>query len=125
MLNIIAYIAYLSITFYITIIVGRVLHKDGKEFIPAMFTNDDNTAHAINNILLAGYYLLNLGYTAIQVKNWVHVESVSQLMESVGDKTGWILLLLAGIHYSNLTIFYIVHLIKTKNVKALARQGNQ
>lgn len=115
MLNIVAYIVYLSITFYITIVVGRVLHRDGKEFIPAMFTNDDKTAHAINNVLLAGYYLLNLGYTAIQVKNWVKVDTISQLIESVGDKAGWILLLLAGIHYSNLITFYIVHYFKQKS----------
>lgn len=102
-LNIWTYLVYLSLTAYITVVVGRSLHKHGIHHVKAAF-EDEKQAEVTNNLLLVGYYLINLGYLAISIVHWTVIASVEQLINSVSQKAGFIILILAGMHYINIAI---------------------
>lgn len=110
-LNILAYIIYGSITFLITVYVGWLCYKHGIHFIQEEL--EDNTlALVVNNLLLTGYYLLNLGYCTIMIYYWHQVSSIQQLIETVSYKTGSILVTLGVMHYLNMTVMYLYHKYK-------------
>lgn len=111
-MNIAAYIIYLTITLYITIVVGGQLHQSGKYYLIEMFGGNNAAALAVNNTLLGSYYLLNMSYAVLQIHQWETVMNYRQLVESVSEKVGWILLLLAAIHVSNLITFYLIRKYK-------------
>lgn len=115
MFNIISYLIYLAITFYITIIVGWKVYKLGFIYLKNMIHNH-SICQAINNLLLIGYYLVNLGFSAICLRNWQHIDNISMMFSSVASKIGFILLILGSLHFINITIIYIInkkHLINS------------
>ncbi len=62
MLNLITYIAYLIISLLITFRVGALLSQNGAVFLTNQTHGNERLALAINNLLLIGYYLINIGY---------------------------------------------------------------
>lgn len=107
-MNTIAYIIYLSITYLITVHVGRVFYKNGRHYILGLMKGEVTLTDAINKILLVGYYLLNLGYAALMLTTWELVTNYTELILSIVTMVGRILLTLALIHFTNMaTIFYI------------------
>ncbi|MGN6477168.1 MAG: hypothetical protein ACTHKV_08080, partial [Flavipsychrobacter sp.] len=59
---IILYSFYLVITICVTIWVARTLFRNGKLFLIDIFHGDKDLAQAVNNLLLVGFYLINIGY---------------------------------------------------------------
>ena len=118
-LNIIAYIFYLLITFYITVIVGKNLHHHGKPYLKGIFDNDQSLYNSINNILLTDYYLLNLGYALLMLQSWENIYSYSILIETISLKSGKIIITLGIIHYNNLLIFSLVKHFKIKKTSTI------
>ena len=105
--NIISYGLYLPITFYITILVGRTLHKTGKYFVCEMIRNNEAFATAVNNSLLIGYYLLNLGYVMIMLSGWESIPSFTAMIVTLCDRLGLILVTLGGMHFFNMFVLKI------------------
>ena len=105
--NIISYGLYLPITFYITILVGRELHRAGKYFVCEMIRHDLAFANAVNNSLLVGYYLVNLGYVTLMVSTWEEITSFTSLLINLCDKLGIILITLGIIHFINMLVLKI------------------
>jgi hypothetical protein len=110
-MNIVAYIIYLFITYIITVRVGKVFYKNGRHYILAIVHGDEQLTDFINKILLAGYYLMNLGYATIMLSFWKTVISFSGVIASVSNMTGRIILSLALVHFANM---YIIHFIGKK-----------
>ncbi|MFM2049479.1 MAG: hypothetical protein RI955_2027 [Bacteroidota bacterium] len=110
-MNIIAYIIYLIITFFITVNVGLILYKNGRIYILETLNHNEELTDTVNKILLMGYYLTNLGYAAIMINFWQHIETYTQLVESVSTMVGRIVLGLALLHYFNM---YIINKFKHK-----------
>lgn len=103
-MNVIAYSIYLFLTYLITVHVGWRFYTNGRLYILNLLEGDEAFTDFINRILLVGYYLLNLGYAALMISLWETVESWTQLVESIFQMTGRILLTLAFIHYINMTV---------------------
>jgi hypothetical protein len=101
--NILAYLIYLPITFYITIYVGKVCYKNGEVFIFKLVQNEQTTK-AVNKLLLVGYYLLNLGFAALTLSYWSKIEHWHTLIEVLCTKLGQIILLLGIMHFNNMFI---------------------
>lgn len=114
--NISAYIIYLIITFFITFIVGKTLHKNGIYFLYDIFI-DKEFSERINNILLIGYYLLNIGYVAISISFWNNLNSTQELLAALFENTGIIVLGLGTFHYFNIVSLWIAAHIKNKKSK--------
>lgn len=117
MYNIIGYILYLSITFYITLIVGLKVYRIGYVYLRNLIVNH-SICQSINNLLLLGYYLVNLGFSAICLNNWEFISCYTQLVEVVCIKIGQILLVLGVLHFLNMSAIYLASKNKTINTKS-------
>jgi len=102
--NVLTYTLYLFITLIVIVYVGRALYRNGRPFLVNVFTGDIVMADAINRILLAGYYLVNAGYTVIALKVWTPVNSFKTMLDVLGWKAGLILLSLGIMHLFNIII---------------------
>ncbi len=114
MLNVIAYIIYLFITYLITVHVGLSLHRNGRIYILTLLKGNSLLTDSINNLLLAGYYLLNLGYATLMIRQWQTVHTVAEVLSSIAVMTGRIMLLLALIHFMNMLSVYLFTIYKNK-----------
>ena len=112
-LNLVSYALYLSITFYITVVVGYRFYKNGIYLVLELFNPNSAGAHAINKLLLVGYYLVNLGYLAISIRTWPHINSIQTMIGLLFEEVSFILLVLALLHYNNL--FWLHYLSKRKD----------
>jgi len=112
-LNIIGYLIYLIITTIIIIKVGRICYQNGNIFVSELIPNQEDLCHKINQILLIGYYLLNLGYWAMTLISWEKILSFNQLIEVIAFKSALIICTIAVMHYINIIILtkYIKKLI--------------
>lgn len=115
-LNIITYSIYLPVIVFITVKVGWLFHKNGEVFLLDLFKHNTSIVKPINNLLLAGYCLTNIGYTIITISYWEHIETTIQLINSITETIGKIILMLAVLHYNN--IFWL----KQINISKLLKQ---
>lgn len=99
-------LAYLAISIGVTIKVGSMLHTHGTIFLTHHLLGMESLAKSINNLLLVGFYLLNIGYILI-VMNLNHYETDSgvELLKSssylnfLSSHLGVILFSLGIIHF--------------------------
>lgn len=112
-LNIIAYILYFIITIVIIVKVGKTCYVNGNIYVSELIPNHKDLCHKINQILLVGYYLLNIGYCAITIISWQKISSYQQLIEIVTYKSAIIIITIAIMHYINIILLtkYIKKLI--------------
>lgn len=103
---IITYGLYLAITISLTIWVARALFKNGKVFLFDIFHGNRELADSVNNLLLVGFYLVNLGYAIYTLRIDTTINNTQEILESLSLKTGFIILILGGMHFLNLYIFF-------------------
>src|SRR5689334_8929681 len=109
-MNTAAYIIYLFITYIITVHVGLAFYRNGRIYILRLLDNEEKLTDSINNTLLAGYYLLNLGYAAMMIRLWKTLHTWTEVFVSIGSMTGKIMLTLAVMHFFNMAgILYLSH----------------
>ncbi|HAI84237.1 MAG TPA: hypothetical protein DCL43_11260 [Chitinophagaceae bacterium] len=105
-LTIAAYVVYLVLSIGITIWVAKTLFKNGKVFLHDIFHGNQALAESVNNLLLVGFYLVNVGYAVYVLKVTDSITNVQQLLEILSVKVGFIILLLGGMHFFNLFVFF-------------------
>lgn len=102
---VITYIVYLLISISLTIWVGQTLFKNGRVFLIDVFQGNESLADSVNHLLIVGFYLINLGYISLALKETQQVESTQTSIEVLSWKIGLVLLVLGGMHFFNLYIF--------------------
>lgn len=107
MLNIISYIIFLAITSYITVDVGRRCFNSAKLYLEYLI-KDRDFCLTINRNLLGSYYLVNLGYIAVSLSFWGKISSIDELIYTVSNRIGAIILILCVLHFINLFTLYIL-----------------
>ena len=107
MFNIISYIIFLMVSFYITIDVGRRCFQAGKAYLEYLI-HDSEMCLTINRILLGCYYLLNLGYIAVNLAFWDRVGSIEEIIAVTAVRIGYIALILCILHYMNIFTLYFL-----------------
>ena len=107
-INTLAYIIYLFITYLITVHVGLRFYRNGRVYIFRLLHGDEKMTDSINNILLVGYYLLNLGYASLMISTWKTISTWAELVGSISTMTGKIMLALAIMHFFNMTVIYFI-----------------
>lgn len=115
--NIISYLLYIPIIFFITVKVGWILYKNGEVFMCNIIQNDPEIVASINKILLIGYYLINLGAATITIAYWETVQNGYEMMNALSDVLGKTILALAIMHYNN--IFWIKFLNRKKQTEVI------
>ncbi len=109
-LNLIAYCIYFFITAIIIIKIGSICYINGKTFIINLIPEDVEFCSRVNNLLLMGYYLLNIGYTILTLSKWDIINTSAELIEAISFNTAKIICMLAILHYFNL--FWLTKFIK-------------
>lgn len=113
--NILTYSIYLPIIVLIMVKVGWMFYKHGEIFLLHIFDQNISLVKSINNLLLIGYYLVNLGYAVISIAYWETVESVIQMFNTLGEHLGIIITALALLHFNN--VLLLNYLVKSKTLK--------
>ncbi|MEG3635567.1 hypothetical protein [Micromonospora palythoicola] len=94
------YLVYLTVSIGLTVWVARALSRNGLVFLEEVFA-DERLARAVNNLLVVGFYLLNLGYVTVAMRHSEQVGSTSVAMEELSWKIGLVLLVLGALHFFN------------------------
>ncbi len=100
------YITYLIVTTCLTIWVARTLFKNGKVFLIDIFHGNKELADSVNNLLLVGFYLINIGYAVYTLQVSTAIINPQDMIEALSVKVGFIILLLGGMHFFNLFVFF-------------------
>ncbi|GAB2828259.1 hypothetical protein [Ferruginibacter profundus] len=103
---IITYCLYLTITIALTMWVARTLFKNGKVFLVDIFHGNKELADSVNNLLLVGFYLVNIGYAVYTLQVTSSITNFQEVIEKLSVKVGFIILILGAMHFFNLYIFF-------------------
>jgi hypothetical protein len=98
------YLVYLAVSIGLTIWVATTLSRNGLVFLQDVFA-DDRLAKAINQLLVMGFYLLNLGFVAVAMRSSSQIPDASKAMETLSMKVGLVLLVLGVLHFFN--VFFL------------------
>jgi hypothetical protein len=104
--NICAYIIFLTLIIFIIVYVGRYFYSNGRIFIISLFKGNVVLADKINKLLLIAYYLFNIGYSFIKLKQWQKISNNEMLFSSLASNIGVLIFILAVIHYFNMLVIY-------------------
>ena len=99
------YFTYLAISLVITVWVAHTLHKNGRVFLIDAFHGDAPLADSANQLLVVGFYLINVGWVAVALRSDVTPTSLRQAIELVSTRIGVVLLVLGVMHFLNLYAF--------------------
>jgi uncharacterized membrane protein len=118
-LKVLTYLLYLGLAIPLTFWVGHALHRHGEVFLVDVFVGDERLAHAVNQLLVIGFYLVNLGYVSFFMSSNRPVESGQSVMELLSTKIGGVALIVGAVHFSN------VWLLNTYRRRALLRAAGE
>ena len=94
------YLLYLAVSVGLTAWVATTLSRNGRVFLEDVF-EDQRLANAVNQLLVMGFYLLNLGYVTFAMRSSAQVENTSAALETFSTKIGLVLLVLGVLHFCN------------------------
>ena len=100
-----AYLAYLGISVAVTVWVARTLSRNGRVFLIDTFLHNEPLADAVNNLLVVGFYLINVGYVALALKYGARPTDLAGGIEILSTKVGLVFLVLGAMHFFNLYVF--------------------
>lgn len=100
----ITYFVYLGISIALTVWVARTLHRRGRVFLVDAFAGDEKVADSVNDLLVVGFYLLNLGYIALVLKYGDKPVELAEAIEFLSTKIGLVLMILGVMHFINLLV---------------------
>ncbi|MEU1621955.1 hypothetical protein ACFZAU_07275 [Streptomyces sp. NPDC008238] len=112
-LTVVAYVIYLLISVALTVWVARTLSRAGKVFLEDVLHGNEKLADAVNHLLVVGFYLVNLGFVALYLKNADPVGDARELFEALSVKLGVVLLVLGVLHLANV---YVLNKIRRRGV---------
>ncbi len=114
---IITYSFYLVITIALTMWVAKTLFKNGKVFLIDIFHGNKELADSVNNLLLVGFYLINIGYAVYTLQVTGSIVNMQEVIEKLSLKIGLIILILGAMHFFNLYIFFTLRKKATQEAK--------
>jgi hypothetical protein len=101
----ITHLGYLAVSVPLTIWVAKTLHKNGRVFLVDSFHGNEALADSVNHLLVVGFYLLNLGFVCLYIRNGIKPEDTAAAIEETSVKVGTVMLVLGLMHLLNLYIF--------------------
>lgn len=113
MYNIAAYSVYLALVLVVVIHVGGFLYRNGRYFLQDLL-GEAQTATAVNNLLYAGYCLVNAGGAFNCLYRAESFNSFTSSFIYIATQLGYLLLVLAILHYLNLGFITILKITKHK-----------
>ncbi len=105
-LNIIGYSIYLLITIFIIVRVGKICYSNGNIFVSELIPNHAALCQKINQVLLLGYYLLNIGFALMILQISEYKDDYQTLIEALSYKIGGFSIYLGIMLFLNLYFFF-------------------
>ncbi len=99
------YVVYSVVSVVLVTWLARTLFRTGAVFLDDVFEGRPELALAVNQLLVVGFFLLNLGYAFFMLKAEGATSSFAA-MEVLASKLGFLLLSLGAIHFCNLYLFH-------------------
>jgi hypothetical protein len=99
------YVLYLVLSVLLTAWVGRMLTRHGRVYLAEVFRGDERMATSLNQLLVVGFYLVNLGFIALWLHTDQRVVDLRGVFETLSAKLGIVLLVIGALHLVNLWIF--------------------
>lgn len=105
------FLPYAAIAVTLTIWLARALSKHGGLFLRSVFKDRVDLADAINQLLVIGFYLVNIGWALLLLRAdelQGRVLAAPDVIVILTQRLGLLLLLLGVAHMANLYIFHRV-----------------
>ena len=99
------YIIYIALSIPLTIWVAHTLYKNGRVFLIDSFRGNERLADSVNHLLVVGFYLINIGYVALALKERIVPTDVREVLETISRKIGVVMLVLGAMHFFNILVF--------------------
>ena len=99
------YIVYIALSIPLTVWVAQTLHNNGRIFLIDSFRGNERLADSVNHLLVVGFYLINIGYVALALKESIAPMDVRQVLETISRKIGVVMLVLGAMHFFNILVF--------------------
>ncbi len=99
------HLGYLALTIPLTFWVARTLHKNGRVFLVDAFHGNEALADSVNHLLVVGFYLINLGFVGLYIRNGGRPVDAAGALEETSVKVGTVTLVLGVMHLFNLYVF--------------------
>jgi len=112
------YLSYLAISIAITVWVARTLHRSGRVFLLDAFHGNAPLADSVSQLLVVGFYLVNVGYIALALKTEDPLKDFRGVIELESAKIGVVLLILGAMHFFNMFILARMRRRSTKEATA-------
>ncbi|MFD5622123.1 hypothetical protein [Streptomyces yangpuensis] len=100
-LTVVTYVIYLLISIGLTVWVARTLSRNGRVFIGDVLHGNEKLADAVNQLLVVGFYLVNIGFVALYLRSTEEIDTARALFEALSVKLGVVLLVLGVMHLGN------------------------
>ncbi|MEU9736266.1 hypothetical protein [Streptomyces sp. NPDC048002] len=108
---VITYAIYLAVSITLTVWVARTLSRNGRVFLADVLRGNEELADAVNQLLVVGFYLVNLGLVALFMGDGGDVSDTRGMFESLSVKLGVVLLVLGVMHLFNV---YVLNRIRRR-----------
>jgi hypothetical protein len=99
------YIVYIALSIPLTVWVAYTLHRNGRVFLIDSFRGNEELADSVNHLLVVGFYLINIGYVALALRERVVPADLREVLETISRKIGVVMLVLGGMHFFNIFVF--------------------
>ena len=99
------YIVYIALSVPLTVWVAHTLHKNGRIFLIDSFHGNERLADSVNHLLVVGFYLINIGYVALALREAATPADLREVFEAISRKIGVVMLVLGGMHFFNIFVF--------------------
>ena len=101
------YLLYLLIAIPLTVWVAGTLSRHGRVFLEDVFDSSggERLAHAVNRLLVVGFYLVNLGFVSLYLRSDAEVVGMRGALEQLSVKIGVVTLVRGVLHFANVWVF--------------------
>ncbi|MDA5281148.1 hypothetical protein ACWGHM_12170 [Streptomyces sp. NPDC054904] len=125
-LTVVAYVIYLLISIGLTVWVARTLSRNGRVFIGDVLQGNEKLADAVNQLLVVGFYLVNIGFVTLYLRSSEDILAARDLFEALSVKLGVVLLVLGVMHLGNVWVLNKMRrrgVMERQHIPPVAPQG--
>ena len=107
-LSLLTFVLYLIVAGNTTYFLGRSLYTNGEHFLASIFITRPEMVQPTNKVLLAGFYLLNLGFVLLFFTQQHNLSGIPSCVEFLSEKLGVVYLVLGCMHLFNIFVFITI-----------------
>lgn len=98
------YLLYVAVSITLTVWVATTLRTNGRVFLVEAMRGNEPLADSVNQLLVVGFYLINVGYVTLALKYGVKPGNLQEAIEFLSTKVGLVLVVLGVMHFFNLLV---------------------